>query len=149
MRHFLTCMILLTGIISNAQTKTASQQSKYLPKELKGLYIGMNTADLQSLHPNAKVPDNSVMGYPEESFAKGDIKNITYQTMSDSAKVYEFIIEYRSTAKAIAIAKQLYKKPNDVSGKFPLAWEFKTEDGLTLKIWIYKNKICIIDGSQF
>jgi hypothetical protein len=149
MRYLLISFICLAGFALNAQTIDPALQTKFLPKELKGLYIGMSKETLAEIHPSAVVPENSVLGYPEESFKAGDIKAITYQTESDSGTVYEFIIEYRSTAKAIAIAKQLFKKPNDVSKNFPLAWKIPLKDGLTLKCWIFRSKICIADARQF
>jgi hypothetical protein len=146
MRYLLLCIFCAASFISIAQDQ-ATLQAKYLPKEVKNLYIGISKDDLQKLRPTLK--ETEVMGYPEETFKKGDIKTITYQIDSDSNTVYEFILEYRSAVKAIAVAKQLFKKPNDVSKQFPLAWKIKIDDALTLKCWIFNNKICIADEKEF
>jgi hypothetical protein len=146
MRYLLLCIFCAASFTSIAQDQ-ATLQAKYLPKEVKNLYIGISKDDLQKLRPEVK--ETNVLGYPEENFKKGDIKTITYQINSDNNSVYEFILEYRNTAKAIATAKQLFKKPNDVSKKFPLAWKIKIDDTLTLKCWIFNNKICVADEKQF
>jgi hypothetical protein len=39
-----------------------------------------------------------------------------------------------------------YGKPNDV--QHPNEWRFALSDGLVLRIWQYKNKLCIINANQ-
>ena len=140
------CLASFT-VMAQGQPVQPALQVKYLPKEIKDLYIGMSKEELQKRHQALKESD--VLGYPEENFEKGNVKTITYQFNNDSNSLYEFIVEYRNEATAIAIAKKLYKLPNDVSKNFPLAWKIKLQDGLTLKCWIFHNKICIADESQF
>ena len=147
---FLGFLCLLTlNVAAQTITIDPALQQKYLPKQIKGLSIGMTITALKAAHPNAGIPTDGILGYYEERFTTGDITDITYQTAGDDSAVYEFIIEYKSTAKAIAIAKQLYGAPNAVQKGFPLSWKIKLNDGLVLKCWIFKNKICIGDNRQF
>jgi hypothetical protein len=147
---FLAFLCLLTlNIAAQTITIDPALQQQYLPKAIKGLNIGMTITALKAAHPNASIPTDGILGYYEEHFTTGDITEITYQTAGDDSAVYEFIIEYKSTEKAIAIAKQLYKTPNAVEKGFPLSWKIKLNDGLVLKCWIFKNKICIGDNRQF
>jgi hypothetical protein len=135
----------------NAQKITidSSLQKKYLPAPVKGLYIGMPLNELKTLRPNAAIPADAVLDNYEESFGTGDVKNITYNLLNTDSSVYEFIVEFSSKAKAIALAKQLYKKPNAPEKGFPLTWKIKLKDGFTLRCWIYESKICIADNRQF
>jgi hypothetical protein len=142
------CLLSLSVAAQNITIDPALQQA-YLPKEVKGLSIGMTITALKAAHPKANIPADGILGYYEERFTTGDIVDITYQTAGEDSAVYEFIIEYKSKEKAIAIAKQLYKTPNAAEKGFPLSWKFKLKDGLVLKCWIYKNKICIGDNRQF
>ena len=147
---FLAFLCLLTlNVAAQTITIDPALQQKYLPKEVKGLNIGMTITALKAVRPNANISADAVLGNYEEYFTTGDITDITYQTAGDDSAVYEFIIEYKSTEKAIAIAKQLYKTPNAVEKGFPLSWKIKLNDGLVLKCWVYKNKICIGDNRQF
>ena len=151
MKNILLAFLCLLSLDVAAQTITIDPalQQAYLPKEVKGLNIGMTITALKAVHPGAAIPADGILGYYEEHFTAGDIAKITYQTAGDDSAVYEFIIEYRNKEKATAIAKQLYKTPNAVENGFPLSWKFKLNDGMVLKCWIFKNKICIGDNRQF
>lgn len=102
MRYLFLIFFCTYSIITNAQGNI-TLQAKFLPKQIKGLYIGISKEDLQKMYPLVK--ETNVLGYPQENFEKGKIKSITYQIDSDSNNVYEFILEYRNTARAIATAK--------------------------------------------
>ena len=141
------CLIALNSIAQNT-TIDGALQKPYLPKEVKDLYVGIPKADAMKLHKAMAVTKKSLFGYPDEIFKTGDVKMISYQLTGDSI-VSEFIIEYRSEAKAIAIAKKMYKNTNDPSTGFQYSWLFPLKDGLILKIWIYKNKICITETRLF
>lgn len=151
MKNTILAFLCLLSLHVAAQTITTDPalQQAYLPKEVKGLSIGIRITALKTVRPNANIPADGILGYYEEHFTAGDISNITYQTAGEDSAVYEFIIEYKSREKAIAIAKQLYKTPNAVEKEFPLSWKIKLKDGLVLKCWVYKNKICIGDNRQF
>jgi hypothetical protein len=151
MKNIVLAFLCLLSLSATAQTITIDPalQQAYLPKEVKGLNIGMTITALKAAHPNANIPADGILGYYEEHFTTGDISKITYQTAGEDSAVYEFIIEYRNNEKATAIAKHLYKTPNAVENGFPLSWKFKLKDGLVLKCWIFRNKICIGDNRQF
>lgn len=151
MRYLLISLLSLISFCGIAQVSKINPdlQKPYLPKEVKGLYIGMPKQGAMKIHKSMRVPKNSVVGYPEENFKSGDVKQITCQVLSDDNTVYEFIVEYRSTAKAITVAKKLFGQPNDASEKFPLGWKIRLDDGLVLKCWIFNNKLCIADSRQF
>ena len=151
MRYLLISLLSLISISCMAQVNKINPalQKPYLPQQLKGLYIGMPKQDAMKKHKAMRVPKNSGFGYPEENFKSGDVKQIVCQPTSEDSTIYEFIVEYRSTSKAIAIAKKLFGTPNDTSKQFPLGWKIKLGDGLILKCWIFSNKICIADSTQF
>lgn len=123
-------------------------QKKYLPTEIQNLHIGMNQDAIKKLRPKMQISTNASDSNLIENFSTGPIKQITCSMLSDKT-TYEFIVEYREEAKAIAIAKQMYHNPNDPSSALPLKWEFKLSDGLILKCWVFRNKICIADSRQF
>jgi len=151
MRYLLISLLSVISFCAVAQVGKINPalQKPYLPKEVKGLYIGMPKQDAMKLHKAMRVQRNPGLEYPVENFKTGDVKKITCQVTNEDNTVYQFIVEYRSTAKAIAIAKKLFGEVNDASGKFPLGWEIKLDDGLVLKCWIFENKICIADSRQF
>jgi hypothetical protein len=151
MKNIILAFLCLLSLNAAAQILAIDPalQHSYLPKEVKGLNIGMTITALKTIHPGAAIPADGILGYYEEHFTTGDISKITYQTAGEDSVVYEFIIEYRNNEKATAIAKQLYKTPNAVENGFPLSWKFKLKDGLVLKCWIFRNKICIADNRQF
>ncbi len=132
----------------NINDSNSALQRKYLPVEINKLFIGMKVTQLHKLRPNAVLPTEEFDHNVIEKFKTGNVKEITYQINSDNTTVYEFIVEYRSTAKAIAIAKQMYKATNFASDNFPLRWKFELADGLKLVCYIFKNKICIIDNRE-
>lgn len=151
MKNTFLAFLCLLSLSAAAQTITIDPalQQAYLPKAVKGLNIGMTVTALKAARPNAAIPADALLGNYEERFTSGDITDITYQTTGEDSTVYEFIIEYKSQEKAIATAKQLFKTPNAAEKGFPLNWKFKLKDGLVLKCWVYKNKICIADNRQF
>ncbi|MBY0480107.1 MAG: hypothetical protein K2Q21_02030 [Chitinophagaceae bacterium] len=123
-------------------------QKKYLPTEIQNLYIGMNQDAIKKLRPKMQMPKDAYDNNLIENFSTGTIKQITCMMLPDKT-VDEFIVEYRDEAKALEVAKQMYHTPNDVSAELPLKWEFKLSDGLILKCWVFRNKICIADSRQF
>jgi hypothetical protein len=123
-------------------------QKPYLPVEVQNLYIGMNLEALKKIRPKMQKPADAFDENYVENFPAGTVKKITSQLLEDKT-VYEFTIEYRDEAKAIEVAKQMYHAPNDASSQLPLKWEFQLSDGLTLKCWVFRNKICIADSRQF
>ena len=151
MKNNVLAFLCLLTFSAAAQTITIDPalEQAYLPKAVKGLNIGMTITALKAARPKANIPADALLGNYEERFTAGDITGITYQTAGEDSAVYEFIIEYKSKEKAIAVAKQLYKAPNAAEQGFPMNWKFKLKDGLVLKCWVYKNKICIGDNRQF
>lgn len=151
MKQLVVILLCFFSIHAMAQPTSIEPklQKPYLPAQVKGLYIGMPLSELKSARPNAAIPADALLNNYQENFASGDVKNITYSILDADSSVYEFIVEFRNKAKAIALAKQLYKKPNAAEKGFPLSWKIKLKDGLVLRCWIYESKICIGDGRQF
>jgi hypothetical protein len=125
-----------------------SLQKKYLPNEIQDLFIGMSLNKLKATRPKMALPKDAFGINYVENFSTGAIKTITCQLLDDST-VYEFTVEYRDEAKANSLAKEMYHEPNDPSSSLPQKWEFKLSDGLVLKCWVFRNKICIADSRQF
>ncbi len=153
MKKLLIILFVGISLYSQAQNNSAKQQ-KYLPKEIKGLYIGMPEPALKKARPKIKITDEDINGH--ESVKSIDVKQVDYQvTFVDKEQnpetirnLYEFIVEYKLKAKAIATAKKLFKGFEVASDRFDNYWEIKIDDTLTLACWIYNNKICIIDKVQ-
>ncbi len=120
-------------------------QKKYLPAVIKNTFIGMSSDSLQKAR--SKYNPALLESYVELHNKKG-IVDITYQVLNDGT-LYECIIEYKDVAMAESVAKKLYGKPNNASESFPLEWKFPLADGLVLKCWVYKNRVCIADMRQF
>ncbi|MBP6432760.1 MAG: hypothetical protein KA319_13430 [Ferruginibacter sp.] len=154
MKSLLVVTLAFFSLWSSAQNNSAKQQ-QYLPKEVKGLYLGMPETALKKARPKVAISNDDINGY--EKFVKGDVKEVSYQvTFVDKEQnpdteryLYEFIVEYKTKAKAIAIAKQLFKKHKPVESQFDYEWEIKVDDNLTLKCWIFNSKICIADKKEF
>lgn len=154
MKSLIIAILTCFSLSLFAQNNSAKQQ-QYLPKEVKGLYLGMPEAALKKARPKVDITNDDINGY--EKFAKGDVKQVNYQvTFVDKVQepekeryLYEFIVEYKSKSKAIAIAKQLFKKHKPIKSDFEYEWEIKIDDTLTLKCWIYNSKICIADKKEF
>lgn len=129
-------------------TIVPSLQKQYLPVEIQNMHIGMSQDLVKKLRPKIPIPADANEDNLVENFTTGAVKQLTCQMLADKT-VYEFIVEYRDEAKAVAVAKQMYHAPNDASSELPLKWEFKLSDGLILKCWVFRNKICIADSRQF
>jgi hypothetical protein len=154
MKSLIVTILTCFSLSLFAQNNSAKQQ-QYLPKEIKGLYLGMLEAALKKARPKIDITNDDINGF--EKFTKGDVKQVNYQvTFVDKEQnpdkeryLYEFIVEYKTKAKAITIAKQLFKKYKSVSSQFDYEWEIKIDDTLTLKCWIFNSKICIADKKEF
>jgi hypothetical protein len=142
-------------LFSIAQNKDLSQtkinpslQKQYLPAEIQDLYIGMSQKELKQLRPKMKLPTSAFDLDNVEKLSTGKTKQITAQ-MLENKSIYEFMVEYQDEATAIFVAKQIYHTAIDTDARFPLQWSFKLADGLILKCWVFKNKLCIADSKQF
>jgi hypothetical protein len=125
-----------------------SLQKQYLPVEIQNLYIGMSQKELKQLRPKMQLPTGEYNFSNVEKLNAGRIKQIT-ASMLDDKTIYEFTLDYQDEATAIFVAKQIYRTEIDADARFPHQWTYKLSDGLTLKIWVFKNKICIADSKQF
>jgi hypothetical protein len=129
-------------------TIVPSLQKQYLPVEIQNMHIGMSQDLVKKLRPKIQIPSDEHVENLVETFTTGAVKKLSCQMLPNKT-VYEFIVEYSDEAKAVAVANQMYHAPNDVSTELPLKWEFKLSDGLILKCWVFRNKICIADSRQF
>ena len=148
MKYLAFLLVVVACSTANAQSVNSSLQKKYIPAEVQGLYIKMPVEELRKARPKAVMPSDQFSLDIKEQINSASVKEITCQFAPGDSMVYEFIIEYKTTAKALAIAKQLYKAPNFVNDRFPVRWKFKIDDGLTLVIWVWQNKICIMDAKE-
>ncbi|MBL0146488.1 MAG: hypothetical protein IPP48_12850 [Chitinophagaceae bacterium] len=115
--------------------------AKYLVPEVAGLYIGAPEASVQKI---AGIQQTDEINY-EKTFAKGNVQDLTCQvTFSGEKAIYEFIIEYKPGFNLKAMMLKKYGPKNNGD-----EWLIKLKDGLKLKIWQYKNKLCIGDSRQF
>jgi hypothetical protein len=154
MKYLLVVILACCSFSLSAQNNSAKQQ-QFLPKEVKGLYLGMAEVDLKKARPKVVITNDDINGY--EKITKGDVKQVNYQvTFVDKEQnpdkeryLYEFIVEYKTKAKAIAIAKQIFKKYKPIESQFEYEWEIIIDDTLTLKCWIFNSKLCIADKKEF
>ncbi len=141
-RLFVLLFLAACSLPSFAQDKIKIDpklQTKYLTPESSDLYIGAP----ESIVKTAAAGNKNDVGNYFKKFTKGDVKEITYQ-MTSEGSLYEFIIEYNPDFDLYSMMAKKYGEPNDKD-----AWKFELADGLVLKIWLFRNKLCIIDNSQF
>jgi hypothetical protein len=147
MKQLLILLLLITSLHVTAQQDTLAinpaLQKKYLIPELGTAYIGMPAEQLPAATMKKDILDNYV-----KTFAKGTIKQITFQVTTSNPQVYEFIIEYSPAFNLTAFITKKYGTPNS-SDAMGNVWMAPLADGLKLRIWKYKNKLCIADARQF
>ncbi len=142
LRLFVLLFLAACSLPSFAQDKKKIDpklQAKYLIPETSDLYIGAP----ESIVKTAAAGKKNNVGHYFKKFTKGNVKEITYQ-MTSEGSLYEFIIEYKPDFDLYSMMARKYGEPNDNEG-----WKFELADGLVLKIWQFRNKLCIIDNSQF
>jgi hypothetical protein len=122
-----------------------NEQSKYLPPEFDGLYIGMNLEEFQNLRQVAdmELDINDLVSYYTHYIEHPYIAYFVYQ-FDHHNLLYEMIIEFKDGYDLYAHLKKLYGNPNKGD-----EWLFKVNHQLYLKVWKFMNSFCIADMSYF
>lgn len=147
MKKILILLLVVISLHAAAQqdslTIDPALQKKYLVSETGTAYIGMPAEQLPAATMKKDILDNYVKKY-----TKGNVKQITFQVTTGNPQVYEFIIEYSPGFNLTAFMTKKYGTPNSSDG-IGNVWLVPLADGLKLRIWKYKNKLCIADARQF
>lgn len=139
-------LVLFFGLSACKTAKTVvKEHQKFLPSEISKLYLGMSLEDLKKQRDITKltIDPGEFVTYVVEETNVVPITKFQYQFNSDK-KLYEFIIFYNESLDIKSDFTNKYGKPN--SGN---EWLFENIDGLSVKIWVYENRLCIADAKMF
>ncbi len=117
-------------------------QKKYIPAELKKVYLGMSMADFKKARPNVVFEEDNIMNFRvvgAETFENGDITLINYYFDAEGEfPLYEIIISYKDAETRNAVVEKLYGEPN-----FEKEWRFDSEEDFEIMVWNFAKKIVI------
>ncbi len=127
---------------SSSDSDYTNLQERFLTSKIKKSYIGMTQADFLKSHTR-DIDISDVVDFRTqitETFAEGDIKEVTYYFDKDGNKpLYEYIIEFKDGIDVNEIAKSKLGEPNSEDTK----WLFDSRKGYKIKAWTFKQKIVL------
>ena len=136
---FTIFILLLISINSFAQGKG---QKKYLPKQFKDLYFGMDLSSFKKVRNIEKMKKDTIMGfrteYFQENIGDGVYEVIYYFTKGEKGILYEMIIDFEFDYDIESELPKLY-------GEEFGAEEFTLECGENFKLraWGGKKRLVI------
>ena len=142
----ISLVLFFAFLFSCSQSKNLKKtQQKYLPKVVSNLYLNLPYIDFKKIRGenNLEINETNKLTLVREIIAKDSITTIQYQFGEDKL-LYEMIIEYIPKFDAIKQFTEKYGEPNNEK-----EWLFVVGKNMKLKIWIFKNRLCIGDSKHF
>ena len=142
----ISILLIFTLIVSCSKDMYLKKyQQKYIPIPVSNTYIRMPYKDFKKIRGenNLEINETNSLTIVGEIIARDSITAIQYQFAQDKL-LYEIIIEYIPKYNVIKEFTDKFGEPNNEK-----EWLFEISKNLKLKIWIFKNRLCIGDSKHF
>ncbi len=124
---------------------SVTDQTKHLPQELAGLYLGISLSEFKQIKRTHSLSTRKAhyITYFHEKPQHREIEEFVYQ-FDKHDLLYAVTLKFKSEQQLQGYAYQLYGSPNQ--GK---EWLWKVSDFLYLKVWGFGQALCIANASYF